>query len=372
MFRDKAFGLPAKAKGESGGSVSTVFLEDSTNAGGLNPGMYGYGGYFNGPFANLTSIRNRFPGKPVMGYATRIEASHGADAIDIEPGTLSPGFSGNAAGALRFIHEWTGGSGLFHKPVVYVMGSWADAPQDFLAAAGISRDRYYLLTAHYAGEHFCGPGTCGLSQTPADATQYLAAGPFDRSCFRSEMFTALSGGGTIPPPPLQTHVPAPVNTDGATVRAGDHGTAVLHVQQRLITLGYLPHGADDGAFGGQTQAAVQRFQAFRKIAADGVVGPGTWAELGKSPAPELATAPGPDKLPTSVLRSGDHGPDVVVLQRKLSGSGIRGARGIAVNGIFSEQTEIAVRNYQKAEGLPVDGIVGPATWAQLFADAIDS
>src|SRR5215813_6916559 len=127
--------------------------------------MYGYGGYFNGPFANLTSIRNRFPGKPVMGYATRIENSHGADAIDCEPGTLSSSFRGNAAGAIRFIHEWTGGSGLFHKPVVYVMGSWAAALEDHLAAAGIGRDKYYLLTAHYAGQHFCGPATCGLGRT---------------------------------------------------------------------------------------------------------------------------------------------------------------------------------------------------------------
>jgi peptidoglycan hydrolase-like protein with peptidoglycan-binding domain len=249
------------------------------------------------------------------------------------------------------------------------MGSWADAMQDFLAASGVSRDRYYLLTAHYGrGEHFCGPGTCGLSQTPADATQYMAAGPFDRSCFHSEMFTA---SGTIPSPPPTVTVPGPVNTDGATVRAGDHGTAVLHVQQRLITLGYLPHGADDGAFGGQTQDAVQRFQKFRKITADGVVGASTWAELNKNPAPELAKAPA-DKPPASVLRPGDHGPDVVTAQRKLSGSGIRGARGIAVDGTFGAQTETAVRNYQKAVGLPIDGIVGAATWAQLFADACDA
>jgi peptidoglycan hydrolase-like protein with peptidoglycan-binding domain len=333
--------------------------------------MFGYGGYFNGPFANLTSIRNRFPGKPVMGYATRLENSHGADAIDCEPGTLAKSFSGNAAGAVRFVHEWTGGSGLFHKPVVYVMGSWAAQLEDHLAATGIGRDKYYLLTAHYAGQHFCGPGTCGLGRTQADATQYLAAGPFDRSCFQSSMFIGLPGGGAIPPSPPPLHQPGPVNSDGATVRAGDHGAAVLHVQQRLITLGYLPHGADDGAFGGQTDDAVRRFQAFRKIAADGVVGLGTRAELNKNPAPELATAAATDKPPTAVLKQGDRGPDVTILQRKLSGSGVRGARGVAVDGSFGAQTEIAVRNYQKAEGLQVDGTVGPATWAQLFADAID-
>ncbi|HEX4832006.1 MAG TPA: peptidoglycan-binding protein [Trebonia sp.] len=350
--------------------MSIVFVEDSTNAEGLNPGMYGYGGYFNGPFANLTSIRHRFPGKPVMGYATRLAGSHGADAIDCEPGTLASSFLGNADGAVEFIHAWAGGSGLFHRPVVYVMGSWAAQLEDHLAAAGLPRDRYYLLTAHYTHQHFCGPGTCGLARTAADATQYRAAGSFDRSCFQAAMFTALSAGGAVPPAPDSLAAAAAVDSDAATIAAGDHGASIRHVQQRLIALGYLARGADDGAFGGQTLEAVRRFQAFRKIGLDGVVGPGTRAELAKSPAPELAA--GAEKLPSSVLRPGDHGADVTLLQRKLSGSGIRGARGIAVDGAFGQQTETAVRNYQKAEGLAVDGVVGLATWAQLLADAIDA
>src|SRR5262249_17346082 len=118
--------------------------------------------------------------------------------------------------------------------------------------------------------------------------------------------------------------------------------------------------------------AVQRFQRFRKITADGVVAAGTWAELNKNPAPELAHAPVTDKPPASVLKPGDHGPDVGIAQRNLSGSGIRGARGSALGGVFGNQTEPAVRNYQNAVDLPIDGLVGPATWLQLFADACDA
>ena len=41
---------------------------------------------------------------------------------------------------------------------------------------------------------------------------------------------------------------------------GDSGEAVLDLQTRLIELGYLAQGEDDGAFGGKTQEALERFQ----------------------------------------------------------------------------------------------------------------
>ena len=41
---------------------------------------------------------------------------------------------------------------------------------------------------------------------------------------------------------------------------GDSGEAVLNLQTRLIELGYLAQGENDGAFGGKTQEALERFQ----------------------------------------------------------------------------------------------------------------
>ena len=37
----------------------------------------------------------------------------------------------------------------------------------------------------------------------------------------------------------------------------------------------------------------------------------------------------------------------------------------AVDGIFGAETAAAVREFQRKNGLPVDGLVGPATWAAL-------
>jgi len=67
------------------------------------------------------------------------------------------------------------------------------------------------------------------------------------------------------------------------LKKGSRGDAVLRLQQRLQELGYdlSPCGAD-GQFGKKTEAAVKAFQHDRGLAADGIAGPLTFAELNKS------------------------------------------------------------------------------------------
>jgi peptidoglycan hydrolase-like protein with peptidoglycan-binding domain len=74
-----------------------------------------------------------------------------------------------------------------------------------------------------------------------------------------------------------------------------------------------------------------------------------------SPAP--ITAP---KWPSGlVLKLGNKGYAVQALQKACAGSGIRGVRGIASDGIFGQQTETAVRNFEAEARLTVDtGIAG--------------
>jgi hypothetical protein len=74
------------------------------------------------------------------------------------------------------------------------------------------------------------------------------------------------------------------------------------------------------------------------------------------PPPPPALEPCP---PTIGL--GDRGSSVLIVQNAL-GAG-------EYDSEFGEATEDAVETYQQQRGLSVDGIVGPATWAQLNADA---
>jgi peptidoglycan hydrolase-like protein with peptidoglycan-binding domain len=62
------------------------------------------------------------------------------------------------------------------------------------------------------------------------------------------------------------------------------------------------------------------------------------------------------------IRQGSTGDVVRRLQRALSRST---DRGLTVDGVFGWQTESGVVEFQKAESLVSDGVVGPLTWSAL-------
>lgn len=65
-----------------------------------------------------------------------------------------------------------------------------------------------------------------------------------------------------------------------------------------------------------------------------------------------------DTVLQGVLRHGDKGPEVAVLQQILRAAGFQPG---VVDGIFGPRTEAAVRAAQEALGVTVDGIAGPVT-----------
>ena len=71
----------------------------------------------------------------------------------------------------------------------------------------------------------------------------------------------------------------------------------------------------------------------------------------------------------TVVRMGDRGAVVEFLQTQLDKDGYRltrqGKPGAGIDGHFGRITDKAVRQFQRDEGLVVDGIVGPATWEEL-------
>jgi hypothetical protein len=94
-------------------------------------------------------------------------------------------------------------------------------------------------------------------------------------------------------------------------------------------------------------------------------GPGRGRPHGP-PAPRRQPGPQPPSTRRPVLRAGSRGPAVADLQRRLNVwlAGQAVAR-LAVDGQFGRDTDRAVRRFQAAHRLTVDGIVGPITWRAL-------
>ena len=64
----------------------------------------------------------------------------------------------------------------------------------------------------------------------------------------------------------------------------------------------------------------------------------------------------------NILRKGSRGNDVRTLQTSLN---------LITDGIFGDLTEEAVKDFQRANGLQVDGIVGNSTWEKLLTQEND-
>jgi N-acetylmuramoyl-L-alanine amidase len=65
-----------------------------------------------------------------------------------------------------------------------------------------------------------------------------------------------------------------------------------------------------------------------------------------------------------LIRRGTRGEDVRDVQHRLLAAGMR-IEPDELDGTFGASTEEALRGFQRARGLPADGIMGPDTWGQL-------
>ncbi len=141
----------------------------------------------------------------------------------------------------------------------------------------------------------------------------------------------------------------------ALVKPGDRSTEVTALQQRLQKLGYFK-GNVTGYFGPLTKQAVMQYQQAKGLTPDGAVGASTQASLDehhKSAAVEEAPHP--------MWKVGDRDVKVREIQRTLAQAGYP----TSTDGVFDRETSEAVRLFQQAKGLQVDGIVGKQTLAAL-------
>lgn len=141
------------------------------------------------------------------------------------------------------------------------------------------------------------------------------------------------------------------------------GDDVAELQKLLKTAGMSP-GSMDGIFGTDTKKAVQLFQKANSLKVDGIAGKETITALGG----KWMDTPQVEEWTTSrLLKKTDpmmRGEDVKALQTALFLQGYRsGSAG--VDGIFGEDTQMAVRKFQKEKKLAVDGIAGKETITAL-------
>ena len=167
------------------------------------------------------------------------------------------------------------------------------------------------------------------------------------------------------------------------LRLGSAEPAVSVVQSSLnrISQNYpaIPKiSAVSGAFNQQTEDAVKAFQRIFNLTPDGVVGRSTWYKIvslyvGVTQLAELESQGqqfyGIQFQFPGVLREGDSGPEVRVLQYMLDfvAEFDDGLGSVTVDGSYGPATTQAVRNYQHVAGLSADGVAGQATWNSLYA-----
>jgi peptidoglycan hydrolase-like protein with peptidoglycan-binding domain len=138
------------------------------------------------------------------------------------------------------------------------------------------------------------------------------------------------------------------------VYPGTAGSTVRVLQRRLARAGDAP-GPIDGRYGPLTERAVERFQAAHGLAVDGIAGPRTWAAL---------STPGQELFPTAGYYSPGGSEAVRALQRRLARAGDPPG---PIDGRYGPRTKHAVRRFQAAHGLHVDGIARRRTLIDLEA-----
>ncbi|MBQ7887596.1 MAG: peptidoglycan-binding protein [Clostridia bacterium] len=149
-----------------------------------------------------------------------------------------------------------------------------------------------------------------------------------------------------------------------TLTLGMSGNDVYALQERLIELRYLS-GVADGVFGEETQSALIAFQKNNGLTADGNAGSATLRKLSGSCKAATGSTPEPVAV-GATLREGDQGEAVYILQARLFELGYYTGR---IDGRFSEETTMAVTQFQMANGLTADGIAGRGTQSKLESGA---
>lgn len=157
---------------------------------------------------------------------------------------------------------------------------------------------------------------------------------------------------------MKKHVsPSGKIVDDGVLRPGSSGSKVKELQQLLKKYGWYS-GSVDGKYGEGTERAVRRFQDDAGLTVDGRAGKQTLAALKSA----LSTASKPAATENGTLAPGSSGSKVKELQQLLKKHGYYSG---SIDGQYGAGTERAVRYFQDAANLVVDGKAGEKTLAAL-------
>ncbi|NBI06003.1 peptidoglycan-binding protein [Senegalia massiliensis] len=151
------------------------------------------------------------------------------------------------------------------------------------------------------------------------------------------------------------------------LKYGSRGQDVKSLQSILKSLGHYSSSID-GIFGSGTRSAVRNFQRSQRISVDGYFGPNSYKYLKNTLSGNTSPSnPAPDQKPSNntglltykrVLKYGSRGQDVKSLQSALDKLNYYSS---GIDGIYGSGTRSAVRNFQRAAHIAVDGYAGPNT-----------
>lgn len=154
----------------------------------------------------------------------------------------------------------------------------------------------------------------------------------------------------------------PITTNAQTIQLhrGMQNQNVKPLQRQLKKLDYY-HDSIDGDFGPFTYKAVEAFQKDHHLAVDGIVGPNTRQALNKVKTLKNTYQNAP------LLMRGSHGKVVKDLQTQLKQLNYYNGN---LDGIYGPLTEAAVKEFQQANHIAVDGIAGPNTYSALIDNPV--
>lgn len=144
------------------------------------------------------------------------------------------------------------------------------------------------------------------------------------------------------------------------LRMGSRGDEVKQVQQQLSNRSLVKSSHVTGYYGPITYEAVKKFQSQNGLMVDGIVGPATRQKLNLSSSTSRSSS---SVVSSGLFKLGTSHPEVSDIQRRLKELGHY--KYSRITQYYGPITQEAVKSFQRANGLAVDGIAGPATLRKL-------